>query len=116
MTEPHEAAALSPSVRDETVPSWPVVVFAGTWMVNRVTSVMAKESTNSSLIISGSLAVRLAKLIRDYGFMVTLIAGVIAVRPSWMVWVMVLFAVVNGGFLLASIGQSGRVGLRGPVV
>jgi phosphatidylglycerophosphate synthase len=96
------------------IPSWLVAVFAGTWMVNLVTSVMAKEGTNTSLITSGSLVVRLVKLVRDYGFMVTVVAGVIAVHPPSMVWVMALFCVINGGFLLASIGQSSRRSLRGP--
>jgi phosphatidylglycerophosphate synthase len=104
-----EATATRPGI-----PSWLVAVFAGTWMVNLVTSVMAKEGTNTSLITSGSLVVRLVKLIRDYGFIVTAIAGVIAVHPPSMVWVMVLFCVINGGFLLASIGQSSRRSLRGP--
>lgn len=95
------------------VPSWLVAVFAGVWMVNLVTSVMAKEGTNMSLITSGSLVVRLVKLIRDYGFMVTLIAAVIVVHPASMVWVMVVFSLVNAGFLVASIAQSGRASLRG---
>jgi phosphatidylglycerophosphate synthase len=96
------------------VPSWLIAAFAGTWMVNLVTSVMAKEGTNQSLITSGSFAVRIVKLIRDYGFMVTLIAAVLAIRPAAMVWVMVFFSLVNTGFLLASIAQSSRVSLRGP--
>jgi phosphatidylglycerophosphate synthase len=96
------------------VPSWLVAAFAGSWMVNLVTSVMAKEGTNTSLITSGSLPVRLVKLIRDYGFMITVIAAAVAVRPAAMVWVMTFFAVVNCSFLLASIGQTSRAGLRGP--
>jgi phosphatidylglycerophosphate synthase len=95
------------------VPAWLVAVFAGSWMVNLVTSVMAKEGTNVSLMSSASLMVRLVKLARDYSAMVTLIGATIAVRPAAMVWVMALFCVVNGGFLLASIAQAGRASWRG---
>jgi phosphatidylglycerophosphate synthase len=94
------------------VPSWLVAVFAGSWMVNMVTSVMAKDGTNVSLVSSGSPVVRLVKLVRDYPFMVTVIAGVIAVHPPSMVWVMVFFSAVNVLFLAVSVGQSARTSLR----
>jgi hypothetical protein len=81
-------------------------------MINMVTSVMAKEGTNQSLVTSRSLVVRLVKLIRDYGAMVALIGLVLAFLPSWMVWVMVLFTAVNCLFLLASIAQAARASLR----
>lgn len=93
-------------------PAWLTAAFAGSWMVNLVTSVMAKEGTNVSLISSESLAARLVKLIRDYSAMLTVIAATIAVRPAAMVWLMGVFTVVNGGFLLASIVQAGRASWR----
>jgi hypothetical protein len=46
--------------------------------------------------------------------MVALIGLVLAFVPSWMVWVMVLFTVVNCLFLLASILQAARGSLRPP--
>lgn len=104
-------AAVSVAGRPE-LPAWLAAVFAGLWMVNLVTSVMAKEGTNVSLVASRSLVVRLVKLVRDYPFMVTVVAVVMAVHPPSMVWVMVLFSLVNGGFLLASVGQSARASLR----
>lgn len=109
------AAAVATAAAPRT-PSWLVAVFAGSWMVNLVTSVMAKEGTNTSLIPSRSLVVRLVKMIRDYGAVVTVIAAVIALRPAAMVWVMMLFSLVNGGFLLASITTAGRASLRHPAV
>jgi len=95
-----------------STPVWLVGAFAGTWMINLVTSVMAKEGTNESLVASASLPVRLVKLIRDYGAIVTLICLVIAVIPSWTVALLVLFTAVNGLFLLASIAAAARASMR----
>jgi phosphatidylglycerophosphate synthase len=88
------------------VPPWFVAVFAGSWMVNLVTSVLAKEGANTSLISSASAAVRLLKLTRDYGFMLTSTAAVLVARPAAMFWVMVFFSLVNCGFLVAGITQA----------
>lgn len=93
-------------------PVWVPGVFAATWMVNMVTSVMAKEGTNVSLITSRSFPVLALKLVRDYGFIVTVIAATILIAPSTMMWIMVGFVVVNGGFLMASIGQAARTAWR----
>lgn len=95
-----------------STPAWLYAAFAGSWMVNLVTSVMAKEGTNESLVASSSLPVRVVKLVRDYGAMITVIPLVLAVVPAWSVWLMVLFTAVNGLFLLASIATAGRASLR----
>lgn len=104
-------SAVAAAARPGT-PSWLVAVFAASWMVNLVTSVMSKEGTNVSLVTSGSLVVRLVKLIRDYPFMISLVCVVLAVDPAWMVVVVVLFSLVNGAFLLASVAQAGRASWR----
>lgn len=93
-------------------PPWLPGVFAASWMVNMVTSVMAKEGTNVSLVASRSMPVQVIKLVRDYGFIVTVIAATIVVAPSAMVWVMAGFTVVNCAFLLASIVFTARVAWR----
>lgn len=93
-------------------PAWLVGAFAAAWMINLVTSVMAKEGTNDSLVASDSLPVRLVKLVRDYGAMITLICLVLAVVPAWTVWLLVLFTAVNGLFLLASIAAAARASIR----
>ncbi len=81
--------------------------FAGTWLVNVITSVLASGGA-SSLVPSRSPAVRLVKLIRDYGFVV-LIAGVLlAVRPQWTIGFVGVMTVVNGGFLATSLIQTAR--------
>ncbi|HEY0700005.1 MAG TPA: CDP-alcohol phosphatidyltransferase family protein [Micromonospora sp.] len=93
-------------------PTWLVAVFAGTWMVNLVTSVMQAGPNASSMVTSTSLPVRLAKLIRDYGAVIFVAGLVLTVAPALTFWVVVAFTVVNGGFLLASITFSARASLR----
>lgn len=97
-------------------PIWLVAVFAGTWMINLVTSVLASSNTASaSLMTSTSRPVRIVKLVRDYGAVVTVCGLVIAFVPGLTPWLMAAFTVVNGLFLLASIGQSARkAGLVAP--
>jgi len=95
-----------------SLPTWLVAAFAGTWMVNLVTSALQQTSAAASLVTSGSPVVRLVKLIRDYGAVVTLVGLVITVVPQWTVWLMVFFVIVNGGFLLASIAASTKASLQ----
>ncbi len=95
-------------------PAWLVAAFAGTWMVNLVTSVMHSSGSGSSLVTSQSLAVRLVKLIRDYGAVVTVVGLVIAFVPGWTPWLMGVFALINGLFLVASIAAAARASLRRP--
>ncbi|GAA3397359.1 CDP-alcohol phosphatidyltransferase family protein [Cryptosporangium minutisporangium] len=96
-------------------PAWLVALFAGTWMINLVTSVMASGTAAASLLKSTSLPIRIVKLIRDYGAVVTACGLVIAFLPGWTPWLMGVVATVNGLFLLASIGQSARkAGLVAP--
>ncbi|MCX4469323.1 CDP-alcohol phosphatidyltransferase family protein [Micromonospora sp. NBC_01655] len=107
-------AALSATAvaqRPET-PAWLVAVFAGTWMVNLVTSVMQAGPNAASMVTSTSLPVRLAKLVRDYGAVIFVAGLVLAFAPALVFWVIVAFTIVNGGFLLASIAFSARASLR----
>ena len=93
-------------------PAWLAAVFAGTWMVNLVTSVMQSGPNAASMVTSRSLPVRLVKLVRDYGA-VTLLAGlVLLVVPQWTVVLLWAFTAVNGLFLLASIAFSSRAALQ----
>jgi phosphatidylglycerophosphate synthase len=106
------AAVSAVAARYHHIPVWLVAVFTGTWMVNLVTSVLAQTGAGQSLVASRALAVRVAKLVRDYGAVVTVLALGIAFVPSWTVWLMVAFTVVNGGMLAASIAASARASLR----
>lgn len=94
-----------------SVPAWAGAAFAGLWMTNLVTSVMAKEDDGVSLVKSDSLVIRLIKLVRDYGFVITVI-GLALIWPEAMVVVMLGFGAVNALFLLASIAANARSSLR----
>ncbi|WP_346537591.1 CDP-alcohol phosphatidyltransferase family protein [Micromonospora sp. DPT] len=104
-------AATAVAQRPET-PTWLVAVFAGTWMVNLVTSVMQAGPNATSMVTSTSLPVRLVKLVRDYGAVIFVAALVLMLAPALTYWVIVAFTIVNGGFLLASIAFSARASLR----
>jgi phosphatidylglycerophosphate synthase len=93
-------------------PIWLVAVFAGTWMVNLVTSVLQTGPQAASMVPSRSLPVRLVKLVRDYGAVIAVAGLVLTVAPQWTVGLLIAFSVVNGGFLLASIAFSGRASLH----
>ncbi|SDY16686.1 Phosphatidylglycerophosphate synthase [Micromonospora pattaloongensis] len=91
-----------------STPVWLVAAFAGTWMVNLVTSVMQSGPNAASMVPSTSLPVRLVKLIRDYGAVITLAGVVLTLAPDWTTWLVAAFTLVNGGFLLASIAFTAR--------
>jgi phosphatidylglycerophosphate synthase len=94
-------------------PAWLVAAFAGTWMVNLVTSVMQGGEQASSMVTSRSLPVRLVKLVRDYGAVIALAGVVLIVAPQWTIWFVGLFTLVNAAFLAASVVFSARQALRG---
>ncbi len=94
------------------VPIALVAGFAGTWMVNLVTSVLQQGALAASLVNgTGSAAVRVIKLARDYGVAVTVIGLVLAFAPQWTVGLMAVFVVVNGGYLLTAIVAAARATL-----
>ncbi|MFG1949539.1 CDP-alcohol phosphatidyltransferase family protein [Micromonospora sp. NPDC048830] len=106
------ALAATTVAQRPSTPTWLVAVFAGTWMVNLVTSVMQAGPNAASMVTSTSLPVRLVKLVRDYGAVIFGAALVLMLAPALTFWVIVAFTVVNGGFLLASIAFSARASLR----
>jgi phosphatidylglycerophosphate synthase len=107
------ALAATASAHVPETPAWLLAAFAGTWMVNLVTSVMQSGAQAASMVTSRSLPVRLVKLVRDYGAVIALAGVVLAVAPQWTVWVVAAFTLVNAAFLAASIAFSGRAALRG---
>lgn len=102
------ATAVAAAASRPGLPVWLPVAFASTWMVNLVTSVMARHGTNTSLLSSTRWPVQAVKLTRDYGFVLTVIAGALAVAPGQLMWLLGGFTAINGGFLAASIVQSTR--------
>jgi phosphatidylglycerophosphate synthase len=94
-------------------PAWLLAAFAGTWMVNLVTSVMQGGDQASSIVTSRSLPVRVVKLVRDYGAVIAAAGLVLTVAPHWTVWLIGVFTLINSAFLAASIAFSGRAALKG---
>lgn len=95
----------------EASPGMPLLlppVFAGAWLVNLFTSVLAAGPGSASLLPSGSLGVRVVKLVRDYSVMITASGIVIFLKPDWTPWLMAAFILVNGGFLALSLVQALR--------
>ncbi len=107
------ALSATASAQVPETPSWLLAAFAGTWMVNLVTSVMQTGEQASSMVTSSSLPVRVVKLVRDYGAVIALAGVVLTVAPQFTIWVIGAFTLVNGGFLAASIAFSGRKALNG---
>ncbi|GHJ46554.1 hypothetical protein Cs7R123_38960 [Catellatospora sp. TT07R-123] len=93
-------------------PVWLAALFAGSWMVNLVTSVLATSDKAQSMVTSTSLPVRLVKLVRDYGAVIFTAGLVLAFAPALTVWFIAAFTVVNFGFLLASIAFTARSAYR----
>lgn len=93
-------------------PLWLAALFAGSWMVNLVTSVLATSDKAGSMVTSRSLPVRLVKLVRDYGAVIFVAGLVLTLTPGWTIWFVAAFTVVNTGFLLASIAFTTRAALR----
>ncbi|BCJ65594.1 CDP-alcohol phosphatidyltransferase family protein [Polymorphospora rubra] len=94
------------------LPVWLVAAFAGTWMVNLVTSVLQTGDNAASMVTSTSLPVRLVKLVRDYGAVIFVAGVVLLAAPASTTWLIAAFTVVNGGFLLASIAFTARAATR----
>ena len=106
------ALAATAEAQVPDTPAWLLAAFAGTWMVNLVTSVMQTGDNPASMVTSRSLPVRVVKLIRDYGAIVALAGVVLTIAPQWTIWLVGGFTLVNAGFLAASIAYAGRQSLR----
>jgi phosphatidylglycerophosphate synthase len=106
------ALAATAEAQVSATPAWLLAAFAGTWMVNLVTSVMQSGPQAASMVTSRSLPVRVLKSVRDYGAIVALAGIVLTVAPQWTVWLVGGFTLVNAGFLAASIAFAGRQSLR----
>jgi phosphatidylglycerophosphate synthase len=109
-------AALSATAEAQVpeTPAWLLAVFAGTWMVNLVTSVMQTGPQAASMVTSTSLPVRVVKLVRDYGAVIAVAGVVLTVAPQWTIWLVGAFTLINAAFLGASILFAGRQALKSP--
>jgi phosphatidylglycerophosphate synthase len=106
------AAVSAVAAQYHSLPVWLAAAFAGTWMVNLVTSELQKGDAAYSLVTSTGPVIRLVKLVRDYGAVVTVLALALAVQPEWLFWLLIAFTLINGLFLVASIVATTRASLR----
>ncbi|GIF25048.1 phosphatidylglycerophosphate synthase [Actinoplanes tereljensis] len=106
------ALAATAQAQVSDTPAWLLAAFAGTWMVNLVTSVMQGGEQAASMVTSRSMPIRLVKLVRDYGAVIALAGLVLIVAPQWTIWFIGLFTLVNAAFLAASVIFSARAALR----
>src|SRR3954447_3982079 len=106
------ALAATAEAQVPDTPAWLLAAFAGTWMVNLVTSVMQGGAQGASMVTSRSLPVRVVKLVRDYGAVIALAGLVLTVAPQWTIWFIGLFTLVNAAFLAASVVFAAREALR----
>jgi len=93
-------------------PTWFAATFAGLWMVNVITSMLAAPS----MITKRSPFVRIFKVVRDYGAIVAASALILIFVPRLLVWFLAFSSAVNAGFLLASLVLSARAALAQPRV
>ena len=84
-------------------PGWVLALFAGTWLVNLVASVLQSSAPAAGLLPSRSPAVRVVKLARDYGFVVLVAGLTLTFAPQWTEPLVVALTVLNGSFLLTSL-------------
>jgi phosphatidylglycerophosphate synthase len=105
------ALAATAQAQVPDTPAWLLAAFAGSWMVNLVTSVMQSSPEAASMVTSRSLPVRVVKLVRDYGAVIAVAGLVLTVAPQWTVWLVSVFTLINSAFLAASIAFAGRQAL-----
>jgi phosphatidylglycerophosphate synthase len=93
--------------RASDVPVALLVVFATTWFVDLITWVLSRADGNvGHSFTSGSGGiVGVVKLVRDYGLVVFVLSGWLAIHPRSLIVPVTAFTAVHVAFLLASIGR-----------
>jgi len=106
------AAVVTVVAHWQRLPAALLGAFATLWLVNLFTSVLAGGEGATSLLGSGSAAVRVLKLARDYGLVILLLGVLVTVAPQFVYVFLLAFLVLNGLFLLASIGRAAQLSMR----
>jgi phosphatidylglycerophosphate synthase len=93
--------------RTSHVPVVLLVVFATTWFVDLITWVLSRTDDNvGHSFTSGSGGIiGVVKLVRDYGLVVFVLSGWLAVHPQSVIVPVTAITAVHVAFLLASIGR-----------
>ena len=93
-----------------------VAVFATTWFVNLIVFLLGRADGNVGHSFSPNQRglVGVIKLVRDYGFVLFVMSGWLAVAPESVHIPMSALTMVNVVFLLASIGREACLSMRRP--
>jgi Zn-dependent membrane protease YugP len=91
-----------------------VVLFASAWFVNFVTFLLAKgdDQVSHSLITTRSALVSMAKLSRDYGFVILVLGTWLLASPSTLFIPVMAVTAINVALLVAYIARAADLSVR----
>jgi phosphatidylglycerophosphate synthase len=96
------------------IPGLLVALFASAWFLNFVTVLLARgdDQVSHSLIARGSALVSVAKLLRDYGFVILVLGAWLAVSPSTIFVPVMAVTATNLVLLLGYIARAAVLSIR----
>ena len=96
------------------IPGLLVVLFASAWFVNFVTFLLAKgdDQVSHSLITTRSALVSMAKLSRDYGFVILVLGTWLLASPSTLFIPVMAVTAINVALLVAYIARAADLSVR----
>jgi phosphatidylglycerophosphate synthase len=91
-----------------------VILFATSWFASMITFLLGRADGNvgHSFSQGRSGIIQMIKLLRDYGFIVFMVGGWLAVAPGSIVIPVIGLTIVNAVFLLASVGREAWLSMR----
>jgi phosphatidylglycerophosphate synthase len=98
------------------IPAWLVVLFASAWYLNFVTFLLARGDDQGSHFLIGrrSALVSVAKLLRDYGFVILMLGAWILASPSTLFVPVVAVTAMNLVLLAGYIARAIVLSIRAP--
>lgn len=101
-------------VRFSDVSAVLVALFATSWFASMITFLLGRADGNvgHSFSRSHSRPIKVIKLVRDYGFILFVMSGWLAVAPESIVIPAAAFTILNVVFLVASIGREVWLSIR----
>jgi phosphatidylglycerophosphate synthase len=98
------------------IPGLLVVLFASAWYLNFVTFLLAKrdDQVNHSLIARRSALVSVAKLLRDYGFVILVLGAWLLASPSTLLVPVMAVTAMDLVLLVVYIARAAVLSVRAP--
>jgi phosphatidylglycerophosphate synthase len=96
------------------MPGLLVVLFASSWSINRVTCLLARgdDQVSHSLIARRSALVSVAKLVRDYPFIILVLGVWLLASPSTLLVPVIALTAINLALLLGYIARAVGLSVR----